>query len=226
MNKPVIQCRQLNMTFKDVGEPVDVFVDLDLEIAAGERIAIIGRSGAGKSTLLHLLGGLDKPTSGSIVINGEDFSKLNEKQKSKLRNKSLGFIYQFHHLLPEFTAVENVSIPLVMGGYDIDSAENKAVLILTKAGLAERLDHKVAQLSGGERQRVAIARSLVTEPACVLADEPTGNLDGQTADQVFEMMLTLNRDLGTSLVIVTHDEQLAARMDKVYVLEQGKLRAH
>jgi lipoprotein-releasing system ATP-binding protein len=223
MSKPVIQCVDLNKTFKDAGKPVDVFVNLNLELAAGECIAIIGRSGAGKSTLLHLLGGLDKPTSGSVLINGQDFKKLSEKQKSMLRNKSLGFIYQFHHLLPEFTAVENVCIPLVMGGADIVYAENKAKMILSKAGLAERLQHKVAQLSGGERQRVAIARSLVTEPLCVLADEPTGNLDSQTADQVFAMMLNLNKELDTSLVIVTHDEQLAAKMDKTYLLENGQL---
>lgn len=223
MNKAVLECQQLNKTFKDAGKPVIVFNNLDLVIAQGESVAIIGRSGAGKSTLLQLLGGLDKPSSGKILVNGHNFARMNEKQKARLRNQQLGFIYQFHHLLPEFTALENVCIPLVMGGEAIKDAEVKASAILEKTGLAERLQHKVAQLSGGERQRVAIARSLVTKPACVLADEPTGNLDSQTADNVFNMMLELNRDMGTSIVIVTHDEQLAARMDKTYLLHEGKL---
>ena len=223
MSKLVLQCKNLRKIFKDAGKPVEVFTDINLEVNKGETIAIIGRSGTGKSTLLHMLGGLDKPSSGQVMIKGKNFEKLNEKQRSKVRNESLGFIYQFHHLLPEFTALENVCIPLVMAGNKIAEAEVKASEILVKAGLSERLAHKVAQLSGGERQRVAIARALVTNPDCVLADEPTGNLDGQTADQVFEMMLALNRELGTSLVIVTHDVALANRMDTVYVLQDGKL---
>lgn len=223
MSELVLQCQNLRKLFKDAGKPVEVFTDINLEVSKGETIAIVGRSGTGKSTLLQLMGGLDKATSGKVFINGTDFEKLDEKQRSKVRNSSLGFIYQFHHLLPEFTALENVCIPLVIAGNNIAKAQAKASQILEKAGLAERLTHKVSQLSGGERQRVAIARALVTEPDCVLADEPTGNLDGQTADQVFEMMLSLNREQGTSLVIVTHDLALANRMDKVYVLQNGVL---
>ena len=223
MSELVLQCQNIRKVFKDAGKPVEVFTDINLEVLRGETIAIVGRSGTGKSTLLQLMGGLDKATSGKVFINGTDFQKLDEKQRSKVRNSSLGFIYQFHHLLPEFTALENVCIPLLLAGEKVSQAEVKASQILKKAGLEARLTHKVGQLSGGERQRVAIARALVTEPDCVLADEPTGNLDGQTADQVFEMMLSLNRELGTSLVIVTHDVALANRMDKTYVLENGIL---
>lgn len=223
MSELVLQCQGLGKVFKEAGKPVEVFCDINLDVAKGEAIAIVGRSGTGKSTLLHLLGGLDKPTSGAVCINGKDFKKLDEKQSSKLRNKSLGFIYQFHHLLPEFTALENVCVPLLMANVTVKDAEVRAERILTKVGLAERLQHKVAQLSGGERQRVAIARALVTNPDCVLADEPTGNLDGQTADTVFDIMLKLNKEMRTSLVIVTHDEALAARMDKIYELREGTL---
>jgi lipoprotein-releasing system ATP-binding protein len=223
MSEFVLQARGLSKIFTEADAPITVFNELDLAVEAGQRIAIIGRSGSGKSTLLHLLGGLDKPTSGEVRVDGKDLSQLSQKALSRLRNQQLGFIYQFHHLLPEFTALENVSLPLTLGGVSVPQAQAKAQAILERAGLGERLRHKVAQLSGGERQRVAIARALVTEPACVLADEPTGNLDGQTAEQVFAMMLELNQAQNTSLVIVTHDEQLAQRLDVVYTLQEGRL---
>ena len=219
----ILVCRNVHKVFKDADHTVEVFSGVELDVKPGESIGIIGRSGAGKSTLLHLLGGLEEPTSGEIILNGLSYQKLNEKQRSILRNKSLGFIYQFHHLLPEFTAVENACMPLLIGKMDIEQAKARAIKLLTQVGLGQRLEHKVAQLSGGERQRVAIVRALITKPACVLADEPTGNLDTQTANTVFEIMLELNRELGTSLIIVTHDEELAARMDRVLLLEDGKL---
>lgn len=226
MNKPIVlQAVKLSKSFSEANRKLQIFDNLDLTIEQGERVAIMGRSGAGKSTLLHLLGGLDQPSAGSVLIAGKDFKKLNEKQRSKLRNESLGFIYQFHHLLPEFTALENVCIPLLLGNDSISSAQAKARAILERVGLGERLEHKVAQLSGGERQRVAIARAIVTKPLCVLGDEPTGNLDTQTAEQVFSMLLELNREMGTSLVIVTHDPGLAKRMDRVLQLNNGKLEA-
>jgi lipoprotein-releasing system ATP-binding protein len=222
-NSVVLEAIKLSKTFSDAGRTIEIFKELDLKIEHGERVAIMGRSGAGKSTLLHLLGGLDLPTSGSVELAGKNFKKLNEKQRSKLRNKSLGFIYQFHHLLPEFTSLENVCIPLLFGNHSVRDATKKATAILEKVALRERLEHKVAQLSGGERQRVAIARALVTQPLCMLGDEPTGNLDAQTAEQVFSMMLNLNKELGISLVIVTHDQALANRMDRVLLLNNGKL---
>jgi lipoprotein-releasing system ATP-binding protein len=224
-SKLVLLCRHVRKTFNDAEHQVDVFTDINLEVKPGECIGIIGRSGAGKSTLLHLLGGLDQPTSGEIILSGHSYQKLDEKQKSSLRNKSLGFIYQFHHLLPEFSALENACMPLLIGDYSIIEAQAYAKELLTQVGLGERLHHKVAQLSGGERQRVAIVRALITKPLCVLADEPTGNLDSQTAEMVFEMMLDLNREMGTSLIIVTHDEDLAHRMDRVLMLEDGQLKA-
>ena len=219
----VIEAIKLSKTFSDAGRSIQIFQELDLKIEQGERVAIMGRSGAGKSTLLHLLGGLDLPSSGSVYLAGKEIKKLNEKQRSRLRNRSLGFIYQFHHLLPEFTALENVCMPLLLGNHSRTDANKKASIILERVGLGERLEHKVAQLSGGERQRVAIARALVTQPLCMLGDEPTGNLDAQTAEQVFSMMLDLNKELGTSLVIVTHDQVLARRMDRVLLLNNGKL---
>jgi lipoprotein-releasing system ATP-binding protein len=224
-NPVVLEAVKLSKTFSDAGRTIHIFNDLDLKIERGERVAIMGRSGAGKSTLLHLLGGLDNPTAGTVYLAGKEIKKLNEKQRSKLRNESLGFIYQFHHLLPEFTALENVCIPLLLGNHSISAAEQKARCILEKVSLRERLEHKVAQLSGGERQRVAIARALVTQPLCMLGDEPTGNLDAETAEHVFSMMLDLNKELGTSLVIVTHDPVLAKRMDRVLLLNNGKLEA-
>ena len=199
------------------------FKALSLQIKKGDRVAIIGPSGCGKSTLLHLLGGLDKPTGGEITINQRNWQGLNEKQRCQTRNKHLGFIYQFHHLLPEFSALENVAMPLLLAGLSVVKAQALAVDILNQVGLAHRVAHKPAQLSGGERQRVAIARALVHRPDCVLADEPTGNLDQTTASKVLDLMLDLNKQMGTALVIVTHDEQIAKRMDSVLVLNEGSL---
>lgn len=223
MSNPILQAVGLSKVFSEAGKTVHVFKDLDFELTQGETVAIIGRSGAGKSTLLHILGGLDDASSGEVAINGKNWNKFNENQRSKLRNESLGFIYQFHHLLPEFTALENVAMPLLLQGIAIDEATNRAHYLLTRVGLASRVEHKLAELSGGERQRVAIVRAMVNNPSCILADEPTGNLDNQTADLVFNLLIELNQELKTSLVLVTHDRQLAQRLDKVYQLEQGKL---
>jgi len=223
MNKPILTSNNLSKTYSDGATEVQVLRGVNLSITSGERIAIIGPSGSGKSTLLHLLGGLDKPTDGSVLFSEVDWQKVNEKKRCQIRNQGLGFIYQFHHLLPEFSALENVAIPLVLANISIKEATAQAQDILNKVGLAARIHHKPAQLSGGERQRVAIARALVHQPQCVLADEPTGNLDQVTAAKVFDLMLQLNLELGTSLVIVTHDQQLAQRMDRVMVLEQGRL---
>ena len=224
MSNIILQSKALCKVFKEASSPIKVFADINLQIKSGEAIAIVGRSGSGKSTLLQLLGGLDLPTQGQILLNGVDYKKLNEKQRSKVRNESLGFIYQFHHLLPEFTALENVCMPLLLQRISVVAAEKRAKQLLSRVGLAARFTHKVAQLSGGERQRVAICRALVTEPDCILADEPTGNLDGQTAEQVFNLMLQLNRELKTSLVIVTHDSSLAQQMEKVMHLQDGSLQ--
>ncbi|OJY23656.1 MAG: lipoprotein ABC transporter ATP-binding protein, partial [Legionella sp. 40-6] len=205
MNKPILTSNNLSKTYSDGATEVQVLRGVNLSITSGERIAIIGPSGSGKSTLLHLLGGLDKPTDGSVLFSEVDWQKVNEKKRCQIRNQGLGFIYQFHHLLPEFSALENVAIPLVLANISIKEATAQAQDILNKVGLAARIHHKPAQLSGGERQRVAIARALVHQPQCVLADEPTGNLDQVTAAKVFDLMLQLNQELGTSLVIVTHD---------------------
>ncbi|TAL63419.1 MAG: lipoprotein-releasing ABC transporter ATP-binding protein LolD [Legionella sp.] len=223
MNNSVINTQGLHKSYHDGSSKIEVLCGVDLVINPGERVAIIGPSGSGKSTLLHLLGGLDKPTSGQICINEVNWQKISEKQRCKLRNQSLGFIYQFHHLLPEFSALENVAMPLLLSGMDIPEAKEKAADILDKVGLKERTTHKPAELSGGERQRVAIARALVHKPYCVLADEPTGNLDQHTASKVFDLMLELNRQMNTALVIVTHDQQLANRMDRVLMLQEGIL---
>jgi len=224
MTKPaVIQCSQLAKRFTDGSLDTDVLSDINLSINKGEKLAIIGSSGSGKSTLLHLLGGLDKPSSGKVEIHGQDINALSVRALSKLRNQSLGFVYQFHHLLPEFTAVENVAIPLVIGGVAPKKAQQQAEELLIKVGLGHRLSHKPGELSGGERQRAALARALITQPDCLLADEPTGNLDHRTAQAIFDLILELNASLGTALVIVTHDIELAARMDKTFTLLDGKI---
>ena len=224
MTKPaVIQCSHLAKRFTDGGLDTDVLSDINLTVNKGDRIAIIGSSGSGKSTLLHLLGGLDEPSSGQVNIHGQDINSLSVTALSKLRNQSLGFVYQFHHLLPEFTAVENVAIPLVIGGIAPKNAQQQAEELLIKVGLGHRLSHKPSELSGGERQRAALARALITKPDCLLADEPTGNLDHRTAQAIFDLILELNASLGTALVIVTHDNELAARMDNVFTLLDGKL---
>ncbi len=224
MTKPaVIQCSQLTKRFSDGGLDTDVLNDINLSINKGDKLAIVGSSGSGKSTLLHLLGGLDEPSDGKVEIHGQDINALSVKDLSKLRNQSLGFVYQFHHLLPEFTAVENVAIPLVIGGISPKHAQQQAEELLIKVGLGHRLSHKPSELSGGERQRAALARALITQPDCLLADEPTGNLDHRTAQAIFDLILELNESLGTALVIVTHDAELASRMDKTFTLLDGKL---
>lgn len=219
----IIECRKLTQYFDDAGVRVDVFHDLDLQIKKGERVAIVGASGSGKSTLLYMLGGLDRIKSATVLIDGQDIVQLNAKKLGELRNRALGFVYQFHHLLAEFTALENVAMPLLIRGELVQKARAKATELLNKVGLSHRLGHKPGELSGGERQRAAIARALVTEPKCLLADEPTGNLDNYTARQVYDLLIQLNEQLGVSLVLVTHDEQLASKMDRVLRLAEGQL---
>lgn len=223
MTTGILHCQQLGKTYTEGPNDVTVLDGVNLDIQAGERIAIVGASGSGKSTLLHLLGGLDLPSTGSIWVDGQELSGMSDKKRGDIRNEYLGFVYQFHHLLPEFTAVDNVAMPLLIRGVDAKTARDEASRILSAMGLDHRLAHRPVELSGGERQRAAIARALVTEPGVVLADEPTGNLDEKTADAVFNMMLDLNQRVGTALVMVTHDSSLAARMDKVYHLERGHL---
>ncbi|MCC5856840.1 MAG: lipoprotein-releasing ABC transporter ATP-binding protein LolD [Ectothiorhodospiraceae bacterium] len=219
----VLRCSNVGKTFTEGPSPVQVLRNVNLSVAKGEQLAIVGRSGSGKSTLLHILGGLEQPTEGDVEIAGEAVYRLGNAERGRLRNRNLGFIYQFHHLLPEFTALENVAMPLLIRRESAAVARQAAVALLERVGLGPRMEHKPAELSGGERQRTAIARALVTRPRCVLADEPTGNLDSQTADAVFELLQELNREEGTSLVLVTHDSALAARMERTLSMDDGRL---
>lgn len=225
-DQAVLLARGLGRDFNEGASTLTVLDGLDLSIAKGECIAIVGASGSGKTTLLQILGGLDRPSRGSVAIDGKDIHALDEAARGELRNRTMGFIYQFHHLLPEFSALENVAMPLLIRRVPVAEARRQAEAILQKVGLGARLEHRPHQLSGGERQRAAVARALVTLPLIVFADEPTGNLDGRNAEQVFELMLQLNREHGTSLVIVTHDLRLASRMDRVWLLENGRLKLH
>jgi lipoprotein-releasing system ATP-binding protein len=220
----VLQAEKLGKTYAEGKLRTPVFDGLDFHVDAGETVAILGPSGAGKSTLLHLLGGLDTPTAGEVFVAGQKMSTLSDAARGQLRNKALGFVYQFHHLLPEFTALENVMLPVLLNGTDVREASQRARGLLESVGLGHRLEHKPGELSGGERQRAAVARALVNKPACVLGDEPTGNLDEKTAAIVFDLMLELNRGQRTSLVMVTHDRRLARRLDRVLELHEGKLR--
>ena len=222
-NTVVLEGVDLSKDFVQGGVTLQVLRGANIKVCTGERIAIVGASGSGKTTLLQLLGGLDLPTRGTIDIAGSAMNKLNDAERGRLRNTAVGFVYQFHHLLPEFTALENVAMPLLVRRLAPKEAKQQAAALLERVGLGARLEHRPSQLSGGERQRAAVARALVTRPKLVLADEPTGNLDGKNAAQVFELMLELNRELGTSLVIVTHDERLAAKLDRVLTLVEGAL---
>ncbi|QMU60948.1 MAG: lipoprotein-releasing ABC transporter ATP-binding protein LolD [Gammaproteobacteria bacterium] len=219
----VLQCENLSKAFDSGPARVEVLKNINFNVEQKSRVAIIGASGSGKSTLMHLLGGLDVPNSGTVTVCGEDMSTLSDAARGKLRNQSLGFIYQFHHLLPEFTAIENVAMPLLLRDGSISDAEGQAKEILSKVGLSNRILHKPTELSGGERQRVAIARALVTHPKVILADEPTGNLDSKNAMHVQNEMLELNEELDTAIVIVTHDSRIAESMDEIYTLEDGQL---
>lgn len=225
MQEMILKCTDLSKTYDDGKLYVEVLRKVNLQIMRREMVAILGPSGSGKSTLLHLLGGLDKPTLGSVQIFNTEITKLSETKKGRLRNKYLGFVYQFHHLLPEFNALENVAMPLLIRGESVKTASNKAHDLLSRVGLSDRKDHHLGELSGGERQRVAIARALVTAPAVVLADEPTGNLDHKTASTIYDLLCKLKDELGTSFVIVTHDLAWASRMDRVLHLDNGELYA-
>jgi len=221
----ILRCQGITKTYQEGHLYTPVIKNIDFMLKKQERVAILGSSGSGKSTLLHILGGLDTPNDGEVWLADHSFSKLSANARGLLRNRHLGFIYQFHHLLPEFTAVENVAMPLLIGNHSVDKARRAAKDILQKVGLENRFNHKPSELSGGERQRVAIARALVTKPLCVLADEPTGNLDRKTADTVYDLLLSLNQEYAMSLVVVTHDLALAKKMDRMLWIEDGQLRA-
>ena len=224
MTEAVLSCAGLGRRFDEGGQTLTVLDDVALSVQPGEFVAIVGQSGSGKSTLLHLLGGLDRPSSGHVTLAGARLDTLGDRQRTRLRNEALGFVYQFHHLLPEFSAEENVALPLQMAGIGLRAARRQAREGLAAVGLEQRLDHRPAQLSGGERQRVAVARALIRAPRCVLADEPTGNLDASTGERVFDQLAALQRARGTALVLVTHDPALAARADRCLELQQGRLR--
>jgi lipoprotein-releasing system ATP-binding protein len=219
----VLRASKLAKVYQEGSLRADVLREVSFEVKRGETVSIVGASGTGKSTLLHILGGLDTATAGEVEVDGRTMSRLSDRARGELRNRSLGFIYQFHHLLPEFTALENVCMPLLIRGTAIAEARQQAAQLLERVGLAARLQHKPGEMSGGERQRAAVARALVTRPACVLGDEPTGNLDEANAAQVYELMLELNREIGTALVLVTHDRAMASRMDRMFELRAGKL---
>ena len=222
MNKTsILQCRQLTKRYDQGGLDVEVLKGVNLDIGIGERVAIMGASGSGKSTLLHLLGGLEKASGGEVILDGVNINKVGATKLARLRNKSLGFIYQSHHLLGEFTVLENVAMPLLIGGESVKQATIRASALLQRVGLGHRIEHKPGELSGGERQRAAVARALINKPCLILADEPTGNLDSKTADQVYQLMLELNQELNVSFLVVTHDHELAARMGKVLHMEDG-----
>lgn len=223
MTHPVLEARAVQKNFTQGPVTLEVLRGVKLAVDTGERIAIVGASGSGKTTLLQILGGLDRPTTGQVLVDGQDIHGLSEDERGMLRNRALGFVYQFHHLLPEFSALENVAMPLLIRRSVVAEAREKACEILERVGLGQRLDHRPYQLSGGERQRAAVARALVTQPKIILADEPTGNLDGTNAEAVFELMLELNRERGTSLIVVTHDMRLARRMERVYEIHSGHL---